>query len=137
MGSRRFPIPNTPRCFSVASTRSFAADRGQPGQELFATRSGTGTIPSDVRFSADSGAREMTRTSLNSAALPLEREVAIATADEREAAMAGDVREGLRRRQKELPPKYFYDERGSELFERITRLPEYYLTPARKSTGLN
>jgi L-histidine Nalpha-methyltransferase len=75
----------------------------------------------------------MTRASLTSAALPLEREVAIATADEREAAMAGDVREGLRRRQKELPPKYFYDERGSELFERITRLPEYYLTRAERS----
>lgn len=29
---------------------------------------------------------------------------------------------------KRLPPKYFYDERGSKLFEQITRLPEYYLT---------
>lgn len=29
---------------------------------------------------------------------------------------------------KQLPPKYFYDERGSKLFEQITRLPEYYLT---------
>jgi L-histidine N-alpha-methyltransferase len=31
---------------------------------------------------------------------------------------------------KTLPPKYFYDERGSELFDDITRLPEYYLTRA-------
>jgi L-histidine N-alpha-methyltransferase len=30
--------------------------------------------------------------------------------------------------QRELPPKYFYDHRGSQLFEAITRLPEYYLT---------
>ena len=47
--------------------------------------------------------------------------------------MVADVREGLSRRQKELPPKYFYDERGSELFERITRLPEYYLTRAERA----
>jgi L-histidine N-alpha-methyltransferase len=38
------------------------------------------------------------------------------------------VREGLTRVLKELPPKYFYDERGSELFDRITALPEYYPT---------
>ena len=39
----------------------------------------------------------------------------------------------MMRRQKELPPKYFYDERGSELFERITKLPEYYLTRAERA----
>jgi L-histidine N-alpha-methyltransferase len=44
------------------------------------------------------------------------------------ATIADDVRDGLGRRPKELPPKYFYDERGSQLFERITRLPEYYPT---------
>ena len=44
------------------------------------------------------------------------------------AGMAEDVREGLSCPFKELPPKYFYDERGSELFERITELPEYYPT---------
>jgi L-histidine N-alpha-methyltransferase len=40
--------------------------------------------------------------------------------------LAGDVRAGLTRALKELPPKYFYDARGSELFDRITTLPEYY-----------
>lgn len=35
---------------------------------------------------------------------------------------------GLTLTPKRLPPKYFYDERGSKLFEQITRLPEYYLT---------
>lgn len=45
-------------------------------------------------------------------------------------AMLEEVREGLVRKPKELPPKYFYDRRGSELFECITRLPEYYLTRA-------
>ena len=39
-----------------------------------------------------------------------------------------DIRAGLSRPQKELPSKYFYDTRGSELFEAITELPEYYLT---------
>lgn len=43
-----------------------------------------------------------------------------------------DVRMGLTRPQKELPPKYFYDHRGSLLFEGITRLPEYYLTRAER-----
>lgn len=46
--------------------------------------------------------------------------------------MVRDVREGLTKAQKELSPKYFYDERGSELFEEITRLPEYYLTRAER-----
>ena len=41
-----------------------------------------------------------------------------------------DVLAGLARPQKELPPKYFYDARGSELFEAICELPEYYLTRA-------
>ena len=39
-----------------------------------------------------------------------------------------DIRRGLTGAPKSLPPKYFYDSRGSELFERITELPEYYLT---------
>ncbi|MGH7822095.1 MAG: L-histidine N(alpha)-methyltransferase, partial [Candidatus Binatia bacterium] len=43
------------------------------------------------------------------------------------SSVAEDVRRGLTRSQKELPSKYFYDERGSRLFERICELPEYYL----------
>ena len=38
--------------------------------------------------------------------------------------------EGLSQPQKMISPKYFYDERGSQLFEEITELPEYYLTDA-------
>ena len=49
------------------------------------------------------------------------------------AGLAEDVREGLSCPFKELPPKYFYDERGSELFERITELDEYYPTRAERS----
>ena len=39
-----------------------------------------------------------------------------------------DVAEGLSRSPKQIPPKYFYDERGSQLFEQITATPEYYPT---------
>jgi L-histidine N-alpha-methyltransferase len=47
--------------------------------------------------------------------------------------MVGDVRDGLTASPKQLSPKYFYDERGSELFEEITQLPEYYLTRSERS----
>lgn len=48
------------------------------------------------------------------------------------ATMARDVRAGLCAYPKELAPKYFYDERGSLLFEQITELPEYYPTRAER-----
>jgi L-histidine Nalpha-methyltransferase len=48
------------------------------------------------------------------------------------ATMARDVRAGLSSEPKELAPKYFYDERGSRLFEQITELPEYYPTRAER-----
>jgi dimethylhistidine N-methyltransferase len=46
------------------------------------------------------------------------------------ASFADDVRAGLTAARKHLPPKYFYDELGSALFEAICFLPEYYLTRA-------
>jgi L-histidine Nalpha-methyltransferase len=55
------------------------------------------------------------------------------TAAERAAAMADDVRAGLTAVPKSLPPVWFYDERGSVLFDEITRLPEYYPTRAETS----
>src|SRR3954468_8341788 len=48
-------------------------------------------------------------------------------------ALRADVLRGLTSTPKELPPKWFYDERGSQLFDEITRLPEYYLTRAERS----
>jgi L-histidine N-alpha-methyltransferase len=45
-----------------------------------------------------------------------------------ERTLAEDVLDGLTRPFKELPPKHFYDARGSDLFERICELPEYYPT---------
>ncbi|MEJ7834255.1 MAG: L-histidine N(alpha)-methyltransferase [Nocardioides sp.] len=47
--------------------------------------------------------------------------------------MARDVRAGLGSRPRTLPPKYFYDARGSELFDQITRLPEYYPTRTERA----
>jgi L-histidine Nalpha-methyltransferase len=48
-------------------------------------------------------------------------------------ALAADVRAGLTASRKTLPPKWFYDQRGSELFDQITRLPEYYPTAAERA----
>jgi L-histidine N-alpha-methyltransferase len=45
-------------------------------------------------------------------------------------ALCRDVRDGLRGSPKSLPPKWFYDSVGSDLFDQITRLPEYYPTRA-------
>ena len=47
--------------------------------------------------------------------------------------LADDVRRGLSATPKTLPPKYFYDARGSELFDEITRLPEYYPTRTERA----
>ena len=49
------------------------------------------------------------------------------------SALAADVRAGLGATPKTLPPKWFYDDRGSALFDEITRLPEYYPTRAERS----
>ena len=54
--------------------------------------------------------------------------------DEQTSAFAGDVIEDLAQHPKRLSPKYFYDATGSELFEQITVLPEYY--PTRTELGI-
>ncbi|MFI2780552.1 L-histidine N(alpha)-methyltransferase [Streptomyces sp. ALB3] len=53
-------------------------------------------------------------------------------ADATDAALRADVLSGLTRHPKTLPPKWFYDARGSDLFEEITRLAEYYPTRAER-----
>lgn len=52
------------------------------------------------------------------------------SADSAYQALRRDVFDGLRSFPKTLPPKWFYDSIGSELFDQITRLPEYYPTRA-------
>ena len=51
-------------------------------------------------------------------------------ADSAAKALRRDVRVGLTQTPKSLPPKWFYDSVGSDLFDQITRLPEYYPTRA-------
>ncbi|MEV3951931.1 L-histidine N(alpha)-methyltransferase [Streptomyces halstedii] len=52
--------------------------------------------------------------------------------DATDAALRADVLDGLTRHPKSLPPKWFYDAHGSDLFEEITRLEEYYPTRAER-----
>lgn len=47
---------------------------------------------------------------------------------ETELTLGTDIIQGLTQTPKSLPPRYFYDDRGSQLFEQICELPEYYLT---------
>ena len=56
------------------------------------------------------------------------------TPDDLDKALRQDVAEGLAAVPKTLPSKWFYDERGSTLFEEITRLPEYY--PTRRERAI-
>jgi L-histidine N-alpha-methyltransferase len=50
-----------------------------------------------------------------------------------DAALRADVRDGLASIPRGLPPKWFYDDHGCDLFDQITRLPEYYPTEAERS----
>src|SRR5262249_37925421 len=53
--------------------------------------------------------------------------------EEARSHMRADALKGLLGEQKSIPPVWFYDERGSRLFEDITQLPEYYPTRAERS----
>ena len=61
-------------------------------------------------------------------AAPATRQVRLLDLHPSAGDFARDVLDGLTAPAKALPPKYFYDARGSTLFDRITELPEYYLT---------
>jgi L-histidine Nalpha-methyltransferase len=50
-----------------------------------------------------------------------------------QSQMRADALKGLQAREKSIPPVWFYDERGSRLFEEITQLPEYYPTRAERA----
>ncbi|MDQ1466578.1 MAG: L-histidine Nalpha-methyltransferase [Actinomycetota bacterium] len=56
------------------------------------------------------------------------------TPDDLRAALRSDADRGLRSTPKDIPPKWFYDTRGSQLFDEITRLPEYY--PTRRERAI-
>ncbi len=75
----------------------------------------------------DSAARATTTDTARGAALARP-----STRPASRAEQLAELRAGLSRPQKELSSRFFYDERGSELFEEITRLPEYYPTRAER-----
>src|SRR3954447_20772400 len=64
-----------------------------------------------------------------------ERDITIESYVSGAGSLAADARDGLGRPpgERELPPKHLYDERGSDLFDRITRLPEYYPTRCERA----
>ncbi|HEX7693442.1 MAG TPA: L-histidine N(alpha)-methyltransferase [Sphingomonas sp.] len=64
----------------------------------------------------------------------LKQEIEDGTRSFADPAFRADVLDGLTRRPRAIPARWFYDHRGSELFEAITELPEYY--PTRTETAL-
>ena len=60
--------------------------------------------------------------------LQIERLVNLSAPSDAETIAGSDVIQGLTQTPKTLPPKYFYNDRGSQLFEQICELPEYYPT---------
>ncbi|WP_051105704.1 L-histidine N(alpha)-methyltransferase [Parafrankia discariae] len=88
-----------------------------PGRQPHPATTGNGSDPSG-------GPDEPARTD-QTPQITVDRHL---TDTERHASLAADVRAGLTSQPRELPPKWFYDATGSLLFDRITRLPEYYPT---------
>src|SRR5919112_3603676 len=126
--TRAFHIPSTRKRSSVVSTRYCVAVPGLLGPVPSVTHSETGITPSAARSSAASGV-PVTPESSNSSRIS----GAVAAYRQPNSRMLAEVAAGLSAPQKELPPKYFYDHRGSELFEEITRLPEYYQTRTERA----
>jgi L-histidine Nalpha-methyltransferase len=73
-------------------------------------------------------AQASTTTTTQDARLEIDYLLNPVEANQAELEAAQDVITGLSQRPKWLPPRYFYDDRGSQLFEQICSLPEYYLT---------
>ena len=95
----------------------------RPGRD--ARRSATGTTPQRRQIFSGTPDREgRMKQVLDTEDVSIHS--CVSETDER--CLADDVLDGLTRPFKELPPKHFYDARGSELFERICELPEYYPT---------
>src|SRR5215207_9783361 len=135
-GFRASPTLSIPRPFSGPSIRCCGAGRGQHGPVPSAGRSVTGITPSGASFSAAFGVPAMTESSINRwfrAARQERHEPVVRAYKHANPRMLAEVAAGLSAPQKELPPKYFYDHRGSELFEEITRLPEYYQTRTERA----
>ena len=119
-GFRAWPYREYSEVF-FGATRCCAAARGQRGERR----------PRDVPQLGPPAAVQLFAGFRCAMDVPRETSVRIEVFDVRDT-LAEDVRAGLTGELKQLPPKYFYDERGSELFDRITTLPEYYPTRAER-----
>src|SRR5262249_25017241 len=101
--------------------------RGSFARELPQLLLHTGALA--VQRRAAPGLRGLNRkANARQAIMPVRGNVAPVAPFADESSFAADVLAGLSARPKRLPPKYFYDEAGSRLFEQITELPEYYPT---------
>ena len=111
-GGQSPPAPDAFHCFCSPSFDFAGGDcyLGQVGHGIGQDLPGT-RVP-DGREPAPSG---------------LDVEILLTEVD-RVRLLRAEARRGLTATPKQLPPKWFYDERGSRLFEAITREPEYYLT---------
>ena len=101
---------------------------GHAAARLHARRSATGTSPSAARSSPACEWPATCEPTMKSVQLNNRVQVDSWLTEDDERSLANDVLDGLTKPFKELAPKHFYDARGSELFERICELPEYYPT---------
>src|SRR5262245_5648823 len=129
--SFRSRTPSTPRSSSARSTACSAAARGSPTRSSPERRSATGTTRSAGRSSPASAAPRMPELSRIATPPRIRIERLLDEAD-RTSALYDATFWSLRETPKALPAVWLYDERGSGLFEEITRLPEYYLTRAER-----
>src|SRR4051794_40070935 len=130
--SARTLTASTPKCSSPAATASCAAAHGPRRPRWRRRRSATGTCPSAARSSAASGwqgRHDPMDPVMTSDAITVD----CVFTESGERVLAEDVLDGLTRPLKELPPKHFYDARGSELFDAICELPEYYPTRTERA----
>src|SRR5215469_16225324 len=100
-----------------------AADAASPPRTTCEPATATSSIPTSAGNSRGSGSRRTPEMSRSPALSVMLRDY-----EPRQDRMRLDVLTALSEEQKTLPCKYFYDARGSELFDAICELPEYYLT---------
>lgn len=87
-------------------------------------------LESTGRTASNSDEPKPTSTTLEKLSKRLYLEQLLSSTDSpvQDMASGADITQGLSQAPRTLPPRYFYDDRGSELFEQICSLPEYYLT---------
>src|SRR5690606_7344747 len=123
-----------------------AAAPARPGSSTSARLTAASSIRATAGSSSASGSRRTPKRRRQRSATPAadagkgrpmsDGLTELATANETAPDLAADrpeILQGLLAEQKRISPKYFYDERGSELFDQICELPEYYPTRTERS----